>query len=271
MTLLACWLNGQPIQCLSPLERGFAYGDGLFSTLRVEQAQVPLLDLHWQRLWIGCQRLQLNTDDFAQWQQDFLQFVAQFPQAMAKIIVTRGEGGRGYLPDPQQKTHCYFYAYPLNLHPVANQTGIKTDVLQGRLGINPTLAGLKHVNRLEQVLLRQELALTAYPEGIVLDYFGHVTEGVFSNMFIVRDGQLWTPRLELAGVAGIMREHLCQLAPQLGYAVTEATLGIDDIVNADEAFFCNSVYGIWPIRQIGQHSKADNPITQHLQQQLYYV
>ena len=269
--LLACWLNGVPIQALSVQERGFAYGDGLFSTVLVRNQQPALIDLHWQRLVQGCWRLAISTDDLRVWQQNFYRFCQLYPDCTAKIIVTRGEGGRGYLADAACRPHCYFYAYASASHPASHQQGISTGFLTGRLGINPRLAGLKHLNRLEQVLLRQELATTPFPEALVCDVNGFVIEGVFSNVFLLRAQKLVTPSLHEAGVAGVMRQQVLNIAANIGLAVEERQLLPDAFLAADELFFCNSVYGIWPVKQIQGTIQADNPITQQLQQQLDYV
>lgn len=269
--LLACWLNGAPLNALSVQERGFAYGDGLFSTIAVRHQQPSLIDLHWHRLVQGCQRLAISAIDLPQWQQDFIHFCRQYPDCTAKIIVTRGEGGRGYLPDPALKPNCYFYAYAPATHSAQNQQGITTGFLNGRLGINPILAGLKHLNRLEQVLLRQELATTAFPEALVCDVNGYVIEGVFSNLFLVQGRQLITPALDEAGVAGVMRQHVMNQALTLGLTVLERKINPAEVMVAAEIFFCNSVYGIWPVKQIQGTIRAENPVTQQLQQQLNYV
>jgi 4-amino-4-deoxychorismate lyase len=269
--LIAYWLNGHPIEHLSPLERGFAYGDGLFSTMAVIDGQVPLLELHWQRLQRGCLRLGINSDHMAQWQRDFSRFLLLYPNSIVKMIVTRGIGGRGYLPDAQSSANCYFYAYPAVAHASSYQHGIASGFLTGRLGINPMLAGLKHLNRLEQVLLRQELAQTVYPEALVCDVQGKVIEGVFSNVWLVKNGELFTPQLDEAGVEGVMRSHLLTLAGTLGLVVHTTILMPDDFISADEVFFCNSLYGIWPVQRLNGTILGDNPITQYLQQQLSYA
>ena len=269
--MLACWLNGQAIQTLSLTERAFNYGDGLFSTIAIRQGQASLIDLHWQRLVQGCRRLLIDCQNLAQWQEDFLRFIALYPNCIAKIIVSRGVGGRGYLPEANQQTHCYFYAYPSHHHPQHYQQGIDTDFLQQRLSCGKLLAGLKHLNRLEQVLLRQELAQTSFPEAIVCNEQGYVIEGVFSNLFIIKNGQLQTPRLDLSGVDGVMRRHLLSLAQQILLPTQIINISPSDMLTADEVFFCNSLYGIWPVKRLAEKTFAQNPVTQQLQSLLHYV
>ena len=268
MTLNACWRNGQPIQQLSPLERGLAYGDGVFTTMAVRQGRAELLAYHWQRLEHGCQRLAINTPNFSQWQDDFRRFLICYPDVTAKIIISRGEGGRGYLPDLLAQPNCYFYAFPVVSYPESYQQAISTDFLRGRLGVSPLLAGIKHLNRLEQVLLRQELAQTSYPEALVCDVTGKVIEGVFSNVFMVKNQQLLTPYVNEAGVAGVMRRYILQLAAELGIIAHEKNLMPADFLAADEVFFCNSLYGIWPVAQIAGTMLPSHRLTQKLQSQL---
>jgi 4-amino-4-deoxychorismate lyase len=269
--LIATWLNGNIINCLDVQERAFAYGDGVFSTILVQNGSVKLLDLHWKRIVLGCQRLAIALTNITQWQNDFAKFISQYSNCTAKIIITRGCGGRGYLPDIQAEPHCYFYAYQTSTHPNDYQLGIKSDFLHQRLGCNPLLAGMKHLNRLEQVLLRQELAQLAHPEALVCDIQGRVIEGVFSNVFMIKEAVLYTPDLHQAGVAGVMREHILQLARSLQWTVCIQDLYPEQFLAADEVFFCNSVYGLWPVKQIQGTIWPSTPLTQHLQANLYHV
>lgn len=269
--LLAAWLNGKVINHLDVQERGFAYGDGIFSTIDIHNGQAQLLSLHWQRIQKSCLRLQITDDFLAQWQRDFESFMAHYPHCICKIIISRGCGGRGYLPDAQALPNCYFLAYQRQQHPASHQQGINTTFLEQCLGLNPLLAGHKHLNRLEQVLLRQELASLGYPEGIVCDIQGRVVEGVFSNLFMVKNHVIYTPDLQQAGVAGVMRQHILHLAQHLQYSVSVTDLLPSDFLTADEVFFCNSVYGIWPVKQLQDTLYSANPITQHLQANLYHV
>lgn len=269
MTLLAAWCDGHPLTHLDLTERAWAYGDGLFSTVAIVAGRALFEAYHWQRLQLGCQRLGLATTAFQDWQHQFAAFIEHYPHHTVKIIISRGVGGRGYLPDSQQAPRCYLLAWPPSAHESRWQQGIQSVSLQGQLGLNPRLAGLKHLNRLEQVLLRQELASTGCPEGVVCDLHGMVVEGVFSNLFWWHQGQLLTPQLHQAGVAGVMRAWLLNYQCQQGQPVQEVAWTLPQLVQqAEELFFCNSLYGIWPIRQLNDTIYAYYPRTQQLQQQL---
>lgn len=263
--LMAVWLNGSPINGLPTGDRGFAYGDGHFTTLPVRDGSPVLLSYHWQRLLAACQAFGIPVNRFPDWQRDFLRFAAAYPNATAKIVITRGRGGRGYLPDETAEPHCYFMAWPVTAHSRDHQHGIDSGVLKGVLGLNPLTAGHKHLNRLEQVMLRRELAETPFPEAVVCDLNGDVTEGVFSNLFLIKDQLLYTPPLTSAGVAGVMRAFLMDYLHSLQHTVRVLTLRVEHLEQADELFFCNSLYGIWPVRRFNGQPMPANPVTQRLQ------
>lgn len=261
------WVNGVPDGRLDPADRGLAYGDGVFETLRVIRGQAVLAGRHWLRLTQSCGRLGLPLDA-SLLQSEFAAFLDGRGDGIAKIIVTRGAGGRGYLPPAQAELTRIFSWHEAPAYPAEYASlGIRAGLCQQRLGQAPMLAGLKHLNRLEQVLLRQELESLACAEALVCDVAGRVVEGVISNVFLVRGGALLTPSLDLAGVAGVMRAEILAQAAQLGLSVTETTLIPDDFLQADEVFFCNSVYGIWPVRELAAKPlAAPGPVTRRLQQ-----
>jgi 4-amino-4-deoxychorismate lyase len=185
-----------------------------------------------------------------------------------KIIVTRGSGGRGYKqPDPIQPTRV------LSLHPFPEYPprywtdGISARVCQTRLGANPALAGIKHLNRLEQIIARAEWQDNQIQEGLMLCADGFVIEGTMSNVFLIKDRKLYTPDLSQAGIAGIIRGLVLSCGHGINTTVTRIT--IDDLLNADELFVCNSVIGIWPVRLMENRPIPVGPITLQLQAWLH--
>lgn len=264
------WINGKDDGHLDPADRGLAYGDGLFETLRVEKGRAVLGDAHFSRLQYSAADLGIPLD-MAALCQDFSRFLALCaPSCVAKIIVTRGVSGRGYLPDPAALPTVIFSAHALPLHPHSHAAeGIRAAVCAQRLGRQPMLAGHKHLNRLEQVLLRRELAALQADEALVCDVDGFVVEGVSGNVFFVRDGVLHTPRLDTAGVRGVLRAALMDFADRQGIVVHEGFYGRADFMGADEVFFCNSVNGVWPVARLHDgHSErqwSPGPLTRHLQ------
>ena len=154
------------------------------------------------------------------------------------------------------------------IHSYSSREGIEADICDTRLGSNPTLAGIKHLNRLEQVMLRKELSATALPEAVVMDVDDKVIEGTMSNVFLVKNGQLLTPDLTRAGVAGVIRGAILELAGNINLKCEICSLGLDDVFGADEIFFCNSIAGIWPVSRIRQTHYKSGPLTRQLQQVL---
>lgn len=258
-------VDGQPVRAIPLADRGLAYGDGLFETMKVEQGGIVLLERHMQRLQLGCRRLRIPLD-MQLVRQEINDFARELQQGVCKLILTRGDGERGYGLPQTARPRRILQAAPLPQWPARHaQTGIRLYPCQTRLAIQPLLAGLKHLNRLEQVLARAEWQDPAYAEGLMLDTSGRIIEGVFSNIFFVRNGKLLTPALEGSGVAGIMRERLLELAPGHGLAVEVVDLYPDQLGGMDEVFTCNSLYGIWPVLEYAGYSWPAGPQTLRLQ------
>lgn len=260
------WVNGSAQGRIDAADRGLAYGDGLFETLRVEQGRAVLADGHFQRLAASAEALAIPLALDAL-RDDFVRFLALCPpRCVAKIILTRGVSERGYWPDPKAQPTLIFTAHPLLDQPTAwAEQGIQAAVCTQRLAVQSLLAGHKHLNRLEQVLLRRELAGLSAQEALVCSQSGDVVEGVFSNVFLVRKGGLLTPALTEAGVCGVLRGALLARARQLGLSVQEARLQLADFLAADEVFFSNSVSGIWPVARLQDRQWQPGPLTRELQ------
>lgn len=263
--MTAAWIDGQPASTIGLADRGLAYGDGLFETMRVEQGRVAWLEQHMQRLQDGCRRLRIPLDA-GLLTEEIRAFATELQQGVCKLVLTRGDGQRGYaLPQPATPRRILQGA-PLPQWPAVHaQQGVHLYPCQTRLAIQPLLAGLKHLNRLEQVMARAEWQDAAYAEGMMLDTAGRIIEGVFSNLFFVRDGILLTPDLSGSGVAGIMRGRLLQLAGQLGLAVQEVDLYPEQLDRMSEVFTCNSLYGIWPVLGYAGYRWPAGPVTRRLQ------
>lgn len=259
------WVDGQPAELLSVKDRGLAYGDGLFATLGVRNGQPQLLERQLARLQSGCQRLALPCDQ-ALVRSELLAFAAQMGSGVLKLIVTRGDGQRGYaMPQPMHSRRI-LQAAPLPSYPATNvNQGVQLFPCATRLAEQPLLAGLKHLNRLEQVLARAEWQSADYAEGLLCDHSGRVIEGVYSNLFMVQQQRLLTPALTRCGVAGVMRAELLAQATALGVAVVERDISYAELLAADEVFVCNSLYGIWPVRSLAEHDWPVGPLTRKLQ------
>ncbi|PWE44638.1 aminodeoxychorismate lyase [Pseudomonas prosekii] len=262
---MECWVDGQPADALSLKDRGLAYGDGLFETIAVRGGQPVLLERHLARLAEGCARLAINADQ-ALIRHELLTYAGAMGAGVLKLILTRGDGLRGYAPDPSAQARRILQGNPPAIYPPAHaEQGVRLFPCTTRLSQQPLLAGLKHLNRLEQVIARAEWRDAEHAEGLMLDQAGRVIEGVFSNLFLVRDGVLITADLKRCGVAGVMRAELLFQAESLAIPTQITDISLDQLQWADEVFVCNSVYGIWPVRAYAALSWPVGPLTRKLQ------
>lgn len=256
-------VNGSLDASISPLDRGFAYGDGVFETCRYVQGVIPLWNYHRERLLHSVERLNIPFDEclLNQYLDAMLARLsdANIAQAVVKVTLTRGVGGRGYrVPDQITPTYCVGVFPCSELQSEQFRNGVPVRICDLRLSLAPALAGMKHLNRLEHILARAEWQ-DEFAEGLLLDVQGCVIEATVSNLFAVKDNQLFTPDLSSAGVAGIMRKTIIdKLAPTLGLACHIVNMKLDFLREADEIFLCNSVYGIWPVSTLVDDRQSTN-------------
>lgn len=253
--------NSTPIN-----DRGLQYGDGLFETIEVLHAKPVFLKQHLDRLASGCDRLKIPQPDIPGLKAEIQQVCQNAGSAVLKIIITRGSGGRGYRqPELLNPTRI------LSLHPSPKDVevhainGITARFCETRLGLSPGLAGIKHLNRLEQVMARAEWDDPKIQEGVVMDINSNVIEGTMSNLFYVKDLHIYTATLASAGVAGVLRAIILNLATEHGLKVVEHNYGKQTLLGADEIFVCNSIIGIWPIKQLAEMKIPVWPLTRQLQ------
>ena len=262
-------VNGKPQTQIDISDRGLQYGDGLFETIEVLNGHLVFLEQHLQRLALGCQRLLFPSLAIKILKKEALSLVKNVSRGVLKIIITRGSGGRGYRQPQAINATRIISLHPYPDYPDCFQKkGIKTRFCQQRLSHNPMLAGIKHLNRLEQVLARAEWEDDAFQEGIMLDYDDHVIEGTMSNIFFVRNHKLYTPSLTQAGIAGIMRDFILKAAQKIGITTEIGIFSPEDLLKADELFISNSMIGICPIKTLEKHLFNQNTLTHPLQQQL---
>ena len=261
------WINGQPATGLPVSDRGLAYGDGLFETIRITAAGPVLLDYHLDRLQLGLQRLAIPLSQDTV-RRELLSFPGIRHTGVVKLIVTRGSGGRGYAPAGATEPRRILQHFPLPDYPDAwFDQGIRVFPCQTRLGCNPALAGIKHLNRLEQVLARAEWEGSAqFQEGLLCDVHGNLVEGVMSNVFMVEQGRVLTPQLDQCGVAGTLRRWLMEQLRGQGLDVIETRITVDAFRVAAERFFCNSVFGVWPVAHFEDQHWTPGPVSRLAQQ-----
>lgn len=262
-------VNGQISSDLNIQDRGLSYGHGVFETLKISSSKPLLWQAHIDRLLVSCERLKIPVDGLHDQLENDLARIESVEQGVLKIIVTAGVGGRGYQLPPNPSPTRIMQLFPFPSYPDQPETeGIQARWCDIQLSCVPLLAGIKHLNRLEQVLARAEWSDIDIREGILCGNDGYIAEGTMSNLFIVKNQVMKTPDLQNYGVAGIMRNHLIDLARSLDLRVDVCRITKKDLVNADEVFFCNSLIEIWPLRQLEQQKFEVGPITRKLQQML---
>lgn len=259
------WINGRESTTVAATDRGLAYGDGVFETMRLVGGRLPLWHYHRERLLKGLQVLDIPVDT-AEIDGEIRRAAHRHGNGMLKLIITRGSGGRAYQPPAADETRVTRILQGKPLADTSRQAeeGIDAIVCRTVLGNHPALGGLKHLNRLEQVLAAREVAAAGVQEGLMRDAGGHVAEGTFTNIFLVADGTLVTPPVR-GGVAGVMRRWLLECAVDEELATDERAINLDDIQSADEVFVCNSVIGIWPLRRLEQQVLRSGTITRRMQ------
>lgn len=263
-------VNGKPGSSVGVSDRGLQYGDGLFETLAVDRGQVLCQNRHLARLASGCHSLEIPVPDEGALGNDLTTVTKGVARGVVKIIVTRGTSARGYRAAANPTPTRIVSSHPWPPFPVGNRAeGVALRVCRTRLSINLRLAGLKHLNRLEQVLAVNEIDDPKVSEGLMLDTDGAVVEGTMSNLFYVEGGRLMTPDLSRCGVHGIIRAEILDWArSHLDTPVGQTRVGPETLLKADECFICNSLIGIWPVRTIDGREIPLGPVTQSIQADL---
>ncbi len=250
------WCNGNRLTC-AQLDRGFQFGDGHFTTLTREQGQLRWWPAHWQRLQEASRRLAMQLPS----ESEVLACLAQIdaPDSVIKIIITRGDGGRGYGFPDDIKANWYVTVADL---PERKQQSLNCGIAELTLARSPVFAGLKTLNRLEQVMLSHERQQRGVDELLVCDSLGNLIEATSSNVFLRINDEWHTPSLAQAGVAGVVRQQIIASQP-LG-SVQESDLPQSRITAIEQAFLTNSVLGLRPLAQIGDHKLPEQQLPKAL-------
>jgi len=277
-----CLVNGEIAATVSASDRGLNYGDGLFETLRIIGGKPRFWQSHMDRLEVGCRKLGIERPDQALLLREAQTVVAGKPDCVVKIVVTRGVPGpvtsRGYAPPkglpvtrivsahvlpPEYQTDVEGVTDPDNTS--HSPAGLKLRICDLRLANQPVLAGIKHLNRLEQVMARAEWDDPDISEGVLLDENEHVICGTASNIFLVSAGRLLTPRLDRCGVRGVMRTEILR---HFKSRCEQRRITLDMLPEASEAFLCNSVRGVMAIRSIDKWDYSLGPVTAEIREWL---
>ncbi|ABM02931.1 aminodeoxychorismate lyase apoprotein [Psychromonas ingrahamii 37] len=261
-------INGTESTTIAADDRGLAYGDGLFSTIKVERGIVQLWDYHLQRLQLGAKKLFFPEVDWLLLSSELhylAKTVAEQPFAVIKVMLTRGSGGRGYsiqgCSSPQRILSVH--PYPV-FYQQWQRDGLKVIQCRQKLAINRQLAGLKTLNRLEQILIKHELEAQDAFEGIVCDNDGHVIEACSANLFLKLKNHWVTPKLDGSGIAGVKRRQIMELSAKAGQPIREMKITINDLLNAQAVCLSNALMGIVPVIQYQSHCYPESSLL-HIQ------
>ncbi len=249
-------VNGYFSQQITPFDRGFAYGDGVFRTMLMRNGLPVEWPLHYQKLvadcaaiGIVCPSAELLMSDF---QQLFsLEDIEENRLGVAKIVITRGEGRRGYKPPAvTSPTRVVIKSAMPLFDKIYVERGVELRVCDLRLSHQPRLAGVKHLNRIENVMARMEWSNEAIFDGLLLDHDEHVIESTMCNVFIRVGRQLITPDLSQCGVAGVTRQRIFGLANSLDLQVSAKKIKLNQLLEADEVLVCNSLIGVFQVTKL---------------------
>lgn len=245
-------VNGDASAQVAANDRGLNYGDGVFRTMLMQVGKVSNWSLHYAKLAEDCAKLALMCPGKSLFEKDISVLSATNRSGVIKLMVTRGAGLRGYAPQPAVTVTriSIWSAMPQYADTIIHE-GIQARWCQLRLGHQPLLAGVKHLNRLENVLARAEWQGADILEGLLLDTTGNVICGTMSNVFVIKGRYLYTPDLSLCGIAGVTRARILDGGASMGLMVKVTTLTVADVLAADEVMLTNSVIGVWQIRSLG--------------------
>ncbi|HEU0224452.1 MAG TPA: aminodeoxychorismate lyase [Steroidobacteraceae bacterium] len=254
-------VDGREDGAIDPADRGLNYGDGLFETLAVKDGRARFFGWHFERLAQGAGRLGIPLPDAGLLREEVAR-AWPLGRGVVRIVITRGAGERGYRPprNPRPLRIVAGAAWPQQ-DPASRSQGVRLRWCSTRLGRNPLLAGIKHLNRLEQVLARAEWDDPEVAEGLLMDHGGKVISATQANLFVVTAGRLVTPALDACGVAGVMRRAFRAWAQERGETVVERAVSECEVRGAEGLFLTNALIGAWPVRELdGRRLSADGRV-----------
>lgn len=263
-------INGIPSEYVSAADRGLQYGDGVFETIACVGTHAVFIEQHLKRMEHGARKLDIAFPDRELFLHDIHRLLKNSGdnKSIIKLLLTRGQGKRGYRYEQSQlPTRVGMLSDWPEYVEQWNRQGIKSRFCTTSASINPQLAGIKSLNRLENVLACNELG-GEYDEGFLCDIDGNVIEGTISNVFAVIDNVLVTPDLSRCGIRGIMREQVLASAYESGISVNIINLSRETLMNSQEIFICNSVVGLCVVKQLEQQRFNNHTMTESIKRAL---
>ena len=244
-------INGSPSLDVAIADRGFNFGDGHFTTIKIAARQALLLELHLARLQQACTVLAITFEQWDELVATIKQQALLLQEGVLKVTITRGEGGRGYGTLGCSSANWFLQYRPIPvIYSEWASTGIELMLCHYQQTVNPVLAGLKTLNRLDQVMIKQELDSNGAQDGLVCSTDGYVIETSVANIFWVTTGKVYTPSTKRSGVEGVMKTHISNLLNNLGFTLETGDYTVADVQAADEVFITNSVMEVVPVNRI---------------------
>jgi 4-amino-4-deoxychorismate lyase len=249
-----------------------AYGDGVFRTFPMRGGKPLLWDRQYAKLAADCAALRITCPAVGAFERDLAAIAMNDRDCVIKIMVTRGSAQRGYaIPAAEAPTRVVIASALPDHPPHCYERGVRAHLCRLRLAAQPALAGIKHLNRLENVLARAEWNDPGVAEGLLCDAWDNVIGGTMSNLFLVKDSALATPDLARCGVAGVTRERVIELARDNKIPLRTANISIDELLGADELFVTNSVIGVWQIAALDRRTWTPGDLTAQMRSWLDHV
>ena len=269
------WVNGQQGQLITTNDRGLNYGDGLFLTMRVNaDGIIHFLESHISRIKQAVYRLNFRSQEqlwqLPEVQIDLLKEIALAnPNSGIKLLISRGVGGRGYSAVNCSDITTVISIFELPSHySQLQKSGVRLLKSEVQLASQPLLAGLKHLNRLEQVLIKSYSIDDGFDDWLVVDSNNNVIEASMANLFFLRDGAWITPTISRCGVAGVMREQVIYQLLELGFNVEMTDIAFNELKQIEHIFMTNSLMGAIDVTQITDMSFNKWELTKSLNKSL---
>jgi 4-amino-4-deoxychorismate lyase len=252
-------VNGRRQQQITITDRALQYGDGCFTTMAFRNGHLEFFSNHIERLKLACKTLHIDFENWSELEHCIFNSLKITDDCVVKVIITRGEGGRGYSPEGAIDPSYIITHHTIPLHYASWQSeGIKITVSPIMLACQPLLAGIKHLNRLEQVLVKQSLVKTSYDDVVVCDYQQKIIETSVGNLFWYKDNVWYTPNLSGSGVEGVMRNQVMALMQENGLECQVVVQDVSVLYSAQELFICNSLMSLVPVMSLFNPTNQQN-------------
>lgn len=241
-------VNGQQQQNIEITDRAFQYGDGCFTTMAFRNNCLEFFDAHISRLKLACKTLYIDFDKWSILENCIVDSLKATSNCVVKVIITRGTGGRGYCPEGAVNPSFIITHHTIPAHYTSWQAkGVKLTISPIRLASQPLLAGIKHLNRLEQVLVKQALVQTGYDDAVVCDTRQKIIETSTGNLFWYKDNVWFTADHTESGVEGVMRNQILAVMKEQGLEYRVVKQDISALFDAQQIFVCNSLMLLVPV------------------------